>query len=137
MSDGLSPALLALLDERVNSFDKLELVIALHRAPEMRASVRDLAAVLDLDRDEIRIAAGELAAARVVAINAAEEVRLVMSTADELVIRELVAVYQTEKVALVQTIASSAMHRLRNLAGRAFADAFVIRKKPGGDGDDR
>lgn len=137
MSDALSPALLALVDERVNSFDKLELVIALYRAPEMRASVRDLAAAVNLDRDEVRIAAGELAAARLVAIDAAAEVRLVMATADEPVIRELVSVYQTDKVALVQRIANSAMNRLRNLAGRAFAEAFVIRKKPGGDGDDR
>jgi len=136
MSDGLSPGLLALIDDRVNSFDKLELVITLHRAPEMRASVRDLAAALNLDRDEIRVAAGELAAVRLVAIDAAGDVRLVLRTpADEAAIRELVSVYQTDKVALVQRIANSAMNRLRNLAGRAFAEAFVIRKKPGEDDD--
>jgi hypothetical protein len=40
-----------------------------------------------------------------------------------------------EKLVLVKAIAGRAMDRLRNLAGRAFGEAFVIRKKPGGNDD--
>jgi hypothetical protein len=53
--------------------------------------------------------------------------------AEQRVLDELVAAYQDDRMTLVKVIAESALDRLRNLAGRAFADAFIIGKKPGGD----
>lgn len=133
MGSELSTELRSLLAERVDSFDKLELVIVLHRAPEQRASVRDLAAALDLDRDEVRKIAAELTSAGLTHTNPSTEVRLQPATPeDRAVLDQLAAAYDRDKVEVVKQIAETAMNRLRNLAGRAFADAFVIGKKPGG-----
>jgi DNA-binding IclR family transcriptional regulator len=129
----LSAALRALLAERVDSFEKLELVMVLYRAPGQRASVRDLATALDLDRDEVRAIAFELTAGGLVRTNPTTEIRLEPTTPDDrAVLDELATAYDRDKIEVVKQIAESAMNRLRNLAGRAFADAFVIGKKPGG-----
>jgi len=131
----LSPSLRALLDERVNSFEKLELVMALRRAPGQQSTVRDLASVLESERDEVRGLLDHLVRDGLVEVLADGNFELAPKGADAVAIDELAAQYTADKIVIVMTIAESAMDRLRNLAGRAFAEAFVIRKKPGGDDD--
>jgi hypothetical protein len=134
----LSPSLLALLDQRVNSFEKLELVMALHREPTRRSTVRQLSDALDLDRDEVRGLAAELMDACLVVFTPPNDLLLEPTTpADRALLEVLARTYDTDKIALAKAIAESSMNRLRGLAGRAFAEAFVIRRKPGGDDDDR
>ncbi|MBA3817263.1 MAG: hypothetical protein H0X17_00085 [Deltaproteobacteria bacterium] len=110
-------------------------MLALHRAPHQRSSVKDLAHSLDLDGGDVRAMVSELAAAGLVD-QVKDEVALAPKTVeDRTSVTELVAVSGADRIAIVMAIAESSMNRLRNLAGRAFADAFVIRKKPGGDDD--
>jgi DNA-binding GntR family transcriptional regulator len=116
----------------VSSFEKLELVIALRRAPAQQSTVHELARTLDVDRDEVRALVNDLAGDGLLVASAGGEVTLAAHAG---AMNELAALYDADKLVLVKAIAGRAMDRLRNLAGRAFAEAFVIRKKPGGNDD--
>jgi DNA-binding IclR family transcriptional regulator len=131
VSETLSPALRQLLDRCIDSFEKLELVMALARAVDRTSTVRDLARTIGVDPGDARTMVADLVACGIVT---AEEGRVKLDAGPrEEAVAELERVYDTDRMTLVKAIAEAAMDRLRNLAGRAFADAFVIRKKPGGE----
>ena len=133
-STSLSRALRELLDTHVESFEKLELLMLLGRAPGGRRTVGEIVLALGLGADEIREILAALAAAGLVARAPDGQISLAPRTAEQrAVLDELTRVYAEDRITLVKAIAETAMERLRNLAGRAFADAFVIRKKPGGN----
>jgi hypothetical protein len=75
VSSTLSPALRQLL-ECVSSFEKLELVIALPRAPAQQRTVHELTRTLDVDRDEARALVNELAGDGLLVASAGGEVTL-------------------------------------------------------------
>ncbi len=125
----LSQALRTLIETKVDSFEKLELVMALRRG---QASIAELTTATNLDRDDVRRSVRELTSAGLIA-KAKDSDMLQLSAADSGVLDELGDVYEKDKATLAMAIAERAMDRLRNLAGRALADAFVIRKKPGGN----
>ena len=133
MSASLSPALRKLLDTHIESFEKLELLMLLRRAPEGSCTVAEAARTLGLGSDEVRTIAAQLATAGLVTRNDGTIALAPRSPEDRATLDELGRVYDDDKIALVKAIAETAMDRLRNLAGRAFAEAFVIRKKPGGN----
>ncbi len=133
MSSGLSAGLLKLLDERIDGFEKLELIVLLCRAPAKSLSLRDLTSSLALDRSDVRRFATELNGVGLVKLTPTGDVRLELRNPDDNpLLDELARTYDTDKMVLVMTIAEASMNRLRNLAGRAFADAFVLRKPPRG-----
>ena len=83
---------------------------------DLRGSIRELTAagfLKDLGRDKAELAE--------------------RSGAEAAALDEVVALYDSDKIRLVIAITEISMDRLRNLAGKAFADAFLIRKKSGGD----
>lgn len=132
----LSHTLRRLIDTHIDSFEKLELLMLLMRAPDERRTVGELARALELDADEVSSIVAALSAGGLVERAANGTVSLAPRTPeDRAALDELAQVYDDDKLELVKAIAESAMDRLRNLAGRAFAEAFVIRKKPGGDDD--
>jgi DNA-binding transcriptional ArsR family regulator len=134
VSSSLSPALRKLLDAHVESFEKLELLMFLRRSPGQRSTIGDLSLALDLGGDEVRAIVAALSAGGLVARAADGGIVLdPQRPEDRGVLDELARVYEEDKIVLVKAIAETAMDRLRNLAGRAFADAFVIRKKRGDD----
>ena len=135
MAVSLSRPLLELLDAKIDSFEKLELVVALYRRDSKRATVGDLARDFDWSRHDVREIVAALRHAHLLAGEDEEVVLAPADANDNPVIDELVVVYDTDKIALVKAIADVALARLRNLAGRAFADAFVIGKKSGGGND--
>jgi hypothetical protein len=136
VSTGLSQTLRKLLDTHVESFEKLELLMLLRRAPEGRSTNGELALALDLGDDEVREIVAALSSAGLVSRAVDGSISLAPRTeAERAALDELARVYAEDKIVLVKAIAETAMDRLRNLAGRAFADAFVIRKKRGGDDD--
>jgi DNA-binding IclR family transcriptional regulator len=136
VSTSLSQALRRLLDAHVDSFEKLELLMLLRRAPEQGRTAGELARALDLDAAEVGELVSGLVSAGLVAWAADGAISLSPRTAEErAAMDELARVYDEDRITLVKAIAETAMDRLRNLAGRAFAEAFVIRKKPGGDDD--
>lgn len=121
----------------VDSLDKLEIVVALHRAPDRASTFSALRAKLGLDRDELRRSLRELAAAGLVADGEADPVVLARaSETDEAILSEIVARYAADKVPLAIAITEIALDRLRTMAARAFADAFVIRRRQRGEDDD-
>lgn len=109
-------------------------MVAVRRAPQSALSFSALRSATGLDRDDLRRALRELAGSGFVAEPGAEIVTLA-SALEEAVIDALVDLYDREKMLLVIAITEISLDRLRNLAGRAFADAFVIRKKSGDDDD--
>ena len=133
MSTSLSQALRKLLDTHVESFEKLELLMLLRRAPSGSQTAGELALALSLGADEIREIVAALSAAGLVTRAPDGRIALAPQPAEQrAVLDELARVYEDDRIVLVKAIAETAMERLRNLAGRAFADAFVIRKKPPG-----
>lgn len=136
LSTSLSHALRKLLDTHVESFEKLELLMLLRRAPGGPRTVGELSLELPLDGAEVREIVAALSAAGLLARAADGGISLSPQTAEHrAAMDELVRLYEEDRITLVKAIAETAMERLRNLAGRAFADAFVIRKKPGGNDD--
>lgn len=125
-----SNALHDLVDTRVDSFEKLELVMALRRSKTQRCSIADLAHALDLPRDELRSAVLELQDAGLLRF-AHDEVTLApRAPDDQRALDELAEAYDRDKVTLVKAITERSLHRLRGLAGRAFAGAFVFGRRP-------
>ncbi len=136
VSTSLSPTLRKLLDTRVESFEKLELLMLLRRTPGGSSTIGAISRTLDLGSDEVRAIAGDLSSGGLVAWAPDGTVSLAPRTdEDQAALDELARVYEDDKIAVVKAIAETAMDRLRNLAGRAFAEAFVIRKKPKGNDD--
>lgn len=133
MSASLSPALRKLLDTHIESFEKLELLMLLRRAPGSSSTVAEAARTLGLGSDEVRTIAAQLATAGLVTRSDGVLALAPQGPEDGAALDELEHVYDDDKIVLVKAIAETAMDRLRNLAGRAFAEAFVIRKKPGGN----
>jgi hypothetical protein len=126
-----------LLKDRVDSFEKLELVIALHDAKRTTLSVEELSRRLTLTRETIRRLAIELRSASLVALNASGDVQLLPPTSGEdTAVADLVRLYREDRFTLVAAIGEIAVSRLRGMTARAFADAFVIRRKPKKDGED-
>lgn len=136
LAQDLAPAVRRLLDDAVNTLEKLELVIRLYRARERRLTIGKLQRELELDRDDFRRSVAELTQAALIHRYGRDTIELLLHGAeDEAVMRELAAIYDSDKTRLIIAISEISMHRLRNLAGKAFADAFVIRKKYGDDED--
>ncbi len=104
MRTKLPASVTELLTSRIDSFEKLELVVALHEAPRATMSTEALASALGLSRSTVRQAAEELNAGALVDLTSNGEIQLLPPS-------------------------------IRNMASRVFADAFVIRKKPRGNGD--
>jgi DNA-binding IclR family transcriptional regulator len=121
-----------LLDTHIESFEKLELLMFLRRAPGASGTVGEVASAIGLGNDEVRTIAAQLMAAGLVTRSDGSITLAPRSPEDRAALEELGRVYDDDKIVLVKVIAETAMDRLRNLAGRAFAEAFVIRKKPGG-----
>jgi DNA-binding GntR family transcriptional regulator len=133
----LSSGLRTLLAERVDSFEKLEVLMHLRRAPGQTSTHTTLASALERDRDDVRQVCADLRQAGLVVIDPAGKVTLSpMTASDEVLVKELADVYEADRIEVVKAIAESSLARIRNMAGRAFAEAFVLRKRDGRDGGD-
>lgn len=109
--------------------------MALHGAPHATLAVDEIAAVVNLPRDLARSLCGELRAALLLDTGDGNTVRLLPpSDGDASLLGELAELYVQDRVLLARVLSDIAMSRLRNLAARAFADAFVLRKKDRDDG---
>lgn len=136
MTTALPHGVRELLQSRINSFEKLELVVALHGAPRATMSIEQLANQLKTTRGIVQSAALELRTAALVEVTSAGEVHLIPpSSRDAAALDELVRCYRDDPFAVVKALGEIALERIRNMAAHAFADAFVLRKKPGGSDD--
>ncbi len=134
MRTKLPASVTELLTNRIDSFEKLELVIALHDAPRTSLSIEALAAALKLSRATVRQAAKELHESALVDLTSNGDVQLLPPTKRELeAVAELARLYREDRITVVTALGEIAVDRIRNMASRVFADAFVIRKKGGGN----
>jgi hypothetical protein len=137
LSSNISPGVYELMRSRVDTFEKLELVVTLHGALHATMTVDDVCRVLKLPRDVVRQAAVELRSATLVELTVRGELHLLpVNTSDRENIDELVRLYREDPLAIAKALGDISMDRIRNMASRAFANAFVFRKKPPKDGED-
>jgi hypothetical protein len=123
-----------LLATRVDSFEKLDMVIALHAAPNATLSVDALVRTMGCTRELVRQTLGELRRTLLVDLTSRGEAQLLLpSEADRRVVRDLVELHQSDRSIVVRLLGELAMNRIRGMAARAFSDAFLIGKKKGDD----
>lgn len=116
----------------MDSLEKLEIVVALHRAPAGTSSPAALAATLQLEPELAAVAIADLARANVVE-SAGGLTRLVRAGEDGAAIDELVALYDQDRLMIMRAMSTIALEKIRGMAARAFADAFHFRKKKDGE----
>ena len=122
---------------RVDSFEKLEIVLFLHRADRGTSTLDELARVLGLTRSALQEATRELRAVSLVNVSTAGVVQLLPpSSRDRVAVDALAKAYEEDRFGIVKELSDIAMGHIRNMAANVFADAFVIRKKPPKDGND-
>lgn len=125
-----------LLVTRVDSFEKLELVLALLRAPCRTMSVPELGTALQIPRDVVRRLVMDLRAVSVVELTFRGQIQLqVPSPDDERAFAELSHSYQSDPVHVIRLLSEIAVERIRTMASRAFAKALTQRKGDGSGGD--
>jgi DNA-binding MarR family transcriptional regulator len=116
-----------LLETQLDTFEKLEVTIALYRAGEASRALSELGKALLLDRDGVKKVAMELVANGVAEFDGPDRLRL-MATYQTAQLAELARVYDEDRVLVVTTLSSIAMSRIRGMAARTFSDAFTLRK---------
>ncbi|MGE0547884.1 MAG: hypothetical protein AB7O24_02675 [Kofleriaceae bacterium] len=132
MSSDFQPSreLLDMLETKLDSLEKLELVLALRDAPNVTSSVNELAATLKFAPEILRQVADEISSALVVSEN--DVVRLVIHR-DDPVLVEAARLHGESRHQMLGLLSTIAIDRIRRMAARAFADAFHIRGKKDGD----
>jgi len=122
-----SSDLLALLESKLDSFEKLELVLILHGA-RRPLTVADLAIELQVGTEALRRVVTEVVSTGVVDMTDGEAVSLRSGPWDPLV-QEAADIHANEPARLMRACARISMAKLRSLSARTFADAFRFRKK--------
>jgi DNA-binding IscR family transcriptional regulator len=117
----------------LDSFEKLEITIALHRVATPM-SVSELSTNLHLSSQIVERGLDELARAGAVHL-ADGTARLTLPAQDLPAMDEIVALYDEDRLLVVRTLTEISMDRIRGMAARAFADAFQLRRKNQGGGD--
>jgi len=125
-----SPALRRLLETKLDTFEKLELVVVLSKRPGMTATFDDVARELQVGSDVLRRVAADLARSGLVELEG-DQVTLTPADGELQMIAEGA---QLEPRAVMRLLSSIALDRIRGMAARSFADAFTLRKKKD-DGD--
>jgi hypothetical protein len=124
----LSPALRALLDDKLDTLEKLEVVLALADAPSATASVADLALQLQVGHEVLRQVVDEIARSGLVAV--AEDAVTLRATAEEQpLLAQAANIYAHNRHEMMRIMTRVGMERIRRMAARTFADAFQIRRK--------
>jgi hypothetical protein len=127
VSVDLPDAVVELLATRIDSFEKLDVVIALHAAPGATMTVHDLCSALKLPRDVVRQAAVELRGNTLVELTARGEVRLLLDR-DRVALSELVRLHAEDRFSVAKALGDLAVERIRNLASQTLVSGFVPRK---------
>jgi hypothetical protein len=123
----LSTELLALLDAKLDTFEKLELVLALRDAGTAM-TLADMALHLQVGRDALRRVADEVASSGMIDASQDDVLQLRPGHWDPL-LDEAAQCFANEPNKLMRALTRIAMARIRGMAARTFADAFRIRKK--------
>lgn len=122
-----------LLETKLDSFEKLEVVRAL-RASGRPMSCSELETACRLSSELIEDAVASLQRSKFVEHDATGRgIWLGISSTDPR-FEALMKRYNEDRIGVLKVLSSSVMQRLRSMAARAFAEAFVIRRKRDDDG---
>ena len=124
------PDLRRFLLEIVDSFEKLELVLRLASAPVgARIADAELVTGLGVVAELVADALVDLVAEGVVAGSRAQGWMLGEASAWTPAARALARLNVEDRAAVVNLMMTTSLERLRGATARAFADAFVLRRK--------
>jgi hypothetical protein len=118
----------------VDSFEKLEVLLAFHGATGAPLSLGEVAARAHLAAEQVDLATAGLAAAGLIERTAPDTWRVRGESAS--VIGELAVAWVTCRPAVLKIMTDRALARIRTAAARRFADAFRLRRRKEDDGDD-
>jgi hypothetical protein len=117
----------------LDSFEKLEVVLAVERAGAA-VTLEQIAAVTGLTLGDVREAVEGLVDSCALRASAAGYVLDDTGPWAEH-LRELAALHKTDRMQVVTLMSNAALERMRDRASRAFSDAFLVRSKKGGGSD--
>ncbi|HEX4422176.1 MAG TPA: hypothetical protein VH165_29895 [Kofleriaceae bacterium] len=123
----------ALLRNQLDSFEKLELLSALRAAGRpMSTSEIEIACRFAADTvGEVLVSLTEL---NVIERDESGSHFRVTAAAQGTAFETLMSVYEDDRSIILSTLSGFAMERIRGMAARAFAGAFVVRKRGENDG---
>jgi hypothetical protein len=128
----LDPETHKLLCTRLDSFEKLE-IVRLLRASGQAMSRAELETAGRFSSDTVSEVLSSLAQARLIEIDEATGLVRLGSPANERAVHTLMSVYEDDRAAVLSLLSTIAMERIRSMTARAFAEAFVLRRKRGDD----
>lgn len=114
-----------LVTDAVDSFEKLEIVVHVHRAGFKVPSATELAKSISVPLDEVDNCMATLRGQGVLDANGPWRAA----------VDALVAMYDDDRIEVMNLMTRTALDRVRKEAARVFADAFVLRPSPKKKGD--
>jgi hypothetical protein len=134
MTSGLPqpPAFVELLQECIESFDELEVVLALMRHQERTATTVELAAELRWAEPGVVTAVNRLLRAGLLRFVPPTVILDPSDPRRVIGLQQLIAEYETNRTRIMSLMTENALNRVRTSALRAFARAFVLRNKDDG-----
>ncbi len=130
------PEVRALLFDRIDTFEELEVLVFLHSAPGRSFTAHDIAETLRLPLDGASAALQGLVSHSLIEADkgrSSTKFRFDPRAERAAAVEALARCWSTQRYEVARLLGTYAMERVRNSAARAFADAFVIgrRKKDG------
>ncbi len=123
-----SDALVELLGNRLDSFEKLELVLVL-REEGRPMPLADLARRLQIGDEVFRRVASEVARDGLIEISDDDVAGLRVRDDEAAILDEAAMLYAADPTKMVRLLSAIAFDRIRSLSARTFADAFRLRKR--------
>ncbi|CAN5908986.1 hypothetical protein BH11MYX2_BH11MYX2_28820 [soil metagenome] len=128
LSKRVPPLVQQLLNGVLDTFEKLEVAIVLARSPALTSSVTELTTSIGFPRESVERGISALTALEIVE-SSGGLVRLVVPPRDLAVYRTLVELYDADRVLIAQAVSEIAMEKIRGMAARTFAEAFLATRK--------
>ena len=128
----ITDTVLALLEQRVASFEALQVLLLLHREPRCEWLARDLAAAANVPAHLVEEVLQHLVSGRLVTTTAtATPVRYRYApreAADAPLVDELSRAWSDQPLTIIRILNANSIARTRMRAIVAFADAFILSK---------
>lgn len=120
-----------LLRDHVWSYEQLEILLALHAQPDHIWDVQAIAAQLNISLDAASEALEHLCRSNLASGHGQPRVFTYdpSSAARRATVDRLARTHDEQRVEIIKLMSANAMDRLRTAAMRAFAEAFVLRRK--------
>ncbi len=133
-SEPLPDEVRALLRERIESYEALEILIALERVRGIGKTAGELSAGLHVTPALVDRAVRNLEAAGLVERRSAVQPQYFYAPPSaelDCAVRALARAYAEQPIPVIKLMSENAIQRMRTGAARAFADAFILRRGKG------